>query len=788
MRFRSYTWRPLSTAPATRGGNPDQVHIGRSDQWRRVHVALAEASAPRRAYRTPAVVAPDDWHDATVDVNAARTDVLNVRHVAQPRTTTASGLVNPDVDSRGRIPVTYRGHWIAPHEAPTECFVTRLRDAIAFAVPIEPAAAIYGLGEKTGTLDKRGTTWIMWNTDDPDHRPHTDPLYQSIPVAHVVDDRGVTTVFVDSQATVYVDAGQSRDDLLILEVYDPVATLYVTHSADLKAAVRSYAELTGTMPLPPLWALGFQQCRYSYVDQARVLEVARTMREHRVPCDVLYLDIHYMDGYRVFTWDRSRFPDPAAMVRELDQLGFRVVVIVDPGVKVDPDYHVYATGRAAGVFLNDNSGAQYRGAVWPGPAVYPDFFRDDTRAWWADHCRALLEIGIAGIWNDMNEPADFTGSCEQRVFCTVPDDATSSTAAGPLSLERIHNGYAGGMNRAARQAFTQYRPQQRGFVLTRAGYAGGQRDAAVWTGDNESCWEHLALGIPMYLNMGLSGLGFVGGDVGGFQDNADPELYCRWVEASFLNPLMRAHSALHTTDHEPWSFGAEVLDRSRRLIELRYRLLPYLYTLFAQASRTGDPVIGPLIYHFPRDRRLANRADGFMIGPALYLAPVREPGVGERAVYLPAGRWYDVWTGAVHDHAQGEAILVAAPLGRPPLFVRGGTVVPFQRSVQSTGEDTGGQLCVLVAPDADGVATGTCYRDDGEGWAYRDNGEYLCVAIESDAARVRLTTEHHGAHAYVTRVAAVLPGATDAPHGVFDGAPRDTRPWDGRDRLDLALS
>lgn len=788
MRFRSHAWRPLGATAAVRGGTPDQVRIGRQQQWRRVHVELAEASAARRAYCSDAVATPDDWHDTTVDAATSEPESFTVQQVLQAEAATVSGLVKPEDDSRGEIPVTYHGNWVAAGDDSESVFVTRQRDALAFAVRIDRSAPIYGLGEKTGALDKRGNTWIMWNTDDPEHHPRTDPLYQSIPVAHVVDDDGVTTVFVDSQATIYVDAGQSRADLLIVEVYDPVATMYVARTPSLKTAVRAYAELTGTMPLPPLWALGFQQCRYSYLDQQRVLEVARTMREQRVPCDVIYLDIHYMDEYRVFTWNRSRFPDPAGMVRELAQLGFRVVTIVDPGVKVDSDYQVYASGMEAGLFLRDTTGAVYRGAVWPGPAVYPDFFREDTRTWWRDNCQALLGIGIAGIWNDMNEPADFTGDEEQRPFYTVPDDVTSQTAVGPLPMERIHNGYAGGMNRATRQAFAEYQPDRRGFVLTRAGYAGGQRDAAVWTGDNTSQWEHLALGIPMFVNMGLSGAAFVGGDVGGFQNNADPELYCRWVEASFLNPLMRAHSALHTTDHEPWSFGTEVLDRARRLIELRYRLLPYLYTLFEQSSRTGDPIIAPLVYHFPHDRTLANRADGFMIGDALYLAPIREPGVGERAVYLPAGRWYDMWSGAVHDSADGNAILVSAPLGRPPLFVRGGTIVPFGPSVQSTNDGTGGEIRLLVAPDADGVATGGWYSDAGEGWAYRNDDDYLRVTVRSDAARLRLTAEHSGANSYVERVAVVTPAATDAAHGVLDCDPAAIATWDGHGALDLTLS
>lgn len=733
MHRRVYTWTV-----------PEAIDLQRStDDWFRLRASSSGIPLGRSRALDPQV--SRNWSTATYGeepVSRRFSVVHNRDHEG------VEGKANPEDDTRGIVPMSIDGSLLQFGEA-SETFEVEtaiVSDGVLLSLPLPKGARLYGLGEKTGGLDKRGRSWIFWNTDEADHEPERDPLYQSIPVIYIVTPAGTTTVFVDSTATIYVDAGEALEDRLMLEVFDRDASLYIRRDATLPAAVRAYTGLTGRMPLPPMWALGFQQCRYSYFPESRVLEVANRMREERIPCDVLYLDIHYMEGYRVFTWDSDRFPDPEGMSKKLHEAGYHLVTIIDPGVKVDPRYDVYRTGIERNLFLSDAVGEPYAGAVWPGEAVFPDFSMKETREWWADNHTVLLDRGVDGIWNDMNEPADFTGDSRNRPFYTVPDDLVAQNDGDPRAFGLLHNGYANDLNDATRGAFGRFRPDERGFILTRAGYAGIQRSAAVWTGDNHSWWEHLAMMIPMFANLGLSGVPFVGGDAGGFQMNASGELYARWVAAASFTPFFRSHSALHSRDHEPWSFGEEILDIARTYIGLRYRLLPYIYTLFEEASRTGAPVMRPLVWEFPEDERLFNRADSFMVGPALLVAPVRERGVQERSVYLPAGVWYDFRTGERIDAGQpanggansfrGTTVTAEAPLDRLPLYVRGGSVLPFESLRQHTGEAGDGVLRLLVAPDADGNARGTVYEDEGEGFGYRE-GRYR--RLELDYSKGALT-------------------------------------------------
>lgn len=768
MQQRQYSWfscGPLrrtdadDTARVFTGANGSVSFSRSDDSWTRLSIYLEPAGvtdAPPVNRSGPA--RERSWALDPTTADGRRWQPLKVSDpvdFAADRTARfaagnggVEGNVNPHEDTRGIVPVQISGQRFAPAQAaPVGAIeVSRSRNAILVSIPLDPAARVYGLGEKTGTLDKRGRTWTMWNTDEPDHTPERDPLYESIPVAYLFTPDGTTTVFADSTAVIYIDAGESDPARFQIEIHDTAADVYLRRDASLPEAVAAYTGLTGRHELPPEWALGFQQCRYSYFPDTRVIEVAETLRRHEVPADVIYLDIHYMDGYRVFTWDRKRFPDPAAMTARLRELGFRVVTIVDPGVKADPEYPVFSEGAAGDLFLQEPTGGPYIGTVWPGTAAFPDFTSAATREWWAAQHRHLFDVGIAGVWNDMNEPADFSGDDVYRPDFTVPDRVVARNDGHPASMARLHNAYGVAMNRATRDAFRTQRPEERGFVLTRAGYAGVQRAAAVWTGDNHSWWEHIGLLQPMLLNLGLSGVAFAGGDVGGFQLNASPELYARWIAAASLTPFFRAHSALDTVDHEPWSFGDDVLAISRRWVGLRYRLMPYIYTLFEAATRTGAPVMRPLVWEYPEDERVHNRADSYLLGSALLVAPVGTPGAQGRAVYLPAGVWYDFWTGEriiagdpSRPAAGGTIVAIDAPLDRMPLFVRGGSIVPFEALRQHTGERGDGVLRLLVAPDADGRAEGTHYADSGEGFAYR-SGSYRRLAVAYDEGVVHLTT------------------------------------------------
>lgn len=559
------------------------------------------------------------------------------------------------------------------------------RSRIGVSFSIGETERIFGAGERMGFLDKRGKRYLNWNTDDPFIRETTDPLYQTVPfIVRMRPDGRCTGLFHDYPGVSWMDLDAHAENRVRLHQAEDRLSLFLCPGPAMPEVIQQYCSLTGTMQLPPKWALGFHQSRYSYMDETEVRNLVSGFRSRGIPLDAVYLDIHYMDGYRVFTWNHEAFPDPPAMMRDLASDGVRIVTIVDPGVKVDNDYTVYRDGLARDVFARRSSGEVYHGEVWPGRAVFPDFTADRAREFWADHHKALLGAGVSGIWNDMNEPADFSGDDMDRKMFTPPLDVVLEGDGRPKGHMHYHNVYALKMAEATHDAFRTYRPDERPFLLTRAGYAGIQKYAAIWNGDIDSSWHHLAQSIPMFLNMGLSGLPFVGSDIGGFQSDASPELYARWLQYAVFTPYMRAHSAVDTGPHEPWAFGPEVEQIARNAISLRYRLLPYLYSVFEQTSRTGFPVMSPMVLHWPDDQRFSATWDQFMCGPLLMVAPMVYPDQRTRMVSLPDGTWWDFTTGAAH---QGPAdIIVEAPLDRIPVFVRGGGVLPMQQSVAHSGD------------------------------------------------------------------------------------------------------
>ena len=621
-------------------------------------------------------------------------------------------------------------------------------NGISLSVALGKEESVYGLGEKTGFLDKRGRRYQMWNTDEPNHTPDKDPLYQSIPFLIRFDGSHSSGLFLDSTARSFFDVGFTDADKLTIEARESVFDLYVFEGDETGpvSVSKEFARLTGTMKLPPLWALGYQQCRWSYYPEEKIMEIANGFRDRNIPCDVIYFDIDYMDGYRVFTWDRDRFPDPKAMTDRLHAMGFHLVTIVDPGVKKDSSYRVYVDGCKKGVFCKLPTGETYHGEVWPGSAAFPDFSMAETRSWWADLHSALFGAGIDGVWNDMNEPSDFSPESHgDRTLVTVPDDVMMGEEGDPRPFAEGHNSYGFDMCRGTVEAFEKLKPGERPFILTRSGYAGIQRHAAVWTGDNHSWWEHLASSMPMLLNLSLSGVAFCGGDAGGFQGDASGELFARWMQYSAFTPFFRAHSVINSKPHEPWAFGSETERVAREAITLRYRLMPYLYSEIRRASLDGLPVIRPMVFEFPNDSRVLTMCDQFMFGPSILVAPVTQPGKEERLVYLPEGIWYDWHTNEKLEG--GRSIIARAPLDVIPLYVRAGSVIPMVEPAMHTGAIDFSQLSVRVYSGAAGSFD--LYEDDGRTTEYIE-GSYNVrrISVEkssgSDVPRVRVETLHAG--------------------------------------------
>jgi len=589
--------------------------------------------------------------------------------------------------------------------------------AVAAWKRIETDEHFYGFGERTGLLDKLSKVQTNWTYDALDYDVLTDNMYQAIPFFMALRPGVGYGLFFNTTFWSQFDIGVQQPGVWRMETQGSELDYYIIYGPEPAKILSTYTQLTGRMPLPPRWSLGYHQCRWSYESQDIVRQLAHEFRQRRIPCDVIHFDIDYMNGYRVFTWSPKRFADPKQLLHDLMQDGFKAVTIVDPGVKYEPeaDYEVFDEGLKNDYFVRKTDGGLFHGYVWPDKAVFPDFLRPEVRDWWGSLHKSLTDIGIAGIWNDMNEPA-----LDDRPFgdpgnkIAFPLDASQGPKEEGATHAEVHNLYGLTMAQAAYQGLEKLRSTERSFVLTRSGYAGVQRWSAVWTGDNQSLWEHLEMSLPMLCNLGLSGVAFVGADIGGFAGNATAELFARWMQVGMLYPLMRGHSALTTAQHEPWVFGDRVEKICREYIELRYRLLPYLYTLFWEAATTGAPIVRPLLYHFPNDPQTFTLSDQVMLGSSLLAAPIYRPGVEHRAVYLPKGRWYDWWSGEAIDGP--THILVHAPLERMPLYVSAGSIIPMAPVMQYVDERPLDQLTLRIWK---GTGEWTLYEDDGHTFEYK---------------------------------------------------------------------
>ncbi|MFN2530935.1 MAG: glycoside hydrolase family 31 protein [Pyrinomonadaceae bacterium] len=590
----------------------------------------------------------------------------------------------------------------------------------------------YGLGEKAAHLDKRRDFFVNWNSDTPGYTQGKDPIYQTIPFYIGLNNGNAYGIFFDNSYRSYFDFGRSSQQRVWFGAEGGDLNYYFFNGPSIKKILNRYVDLTGHMALPPLWALGNQQSRWSYYPETMVDEVVRQYRQRDLPLDVIHLDIDYMQGYRVFTFDRSRFPNPKSLTDRLAKQGVKMVAIVDPGVKYqpapataamitsitpelepqDPRYYVFEDGLRKKYFQLRKSGDLFIPRVWPGDSVFVDYTLPDARTWWGDLHRAYTENGFAGIWNDMNEPADFIDQTGKNQIDVISNDEGQKTAHA-----KNRNVFALLMARATTEGLLRLRPDVRPYVITRAGYAGIQRYATMWTGDTNSTWDALALNIPMFTTLGLSGESFVGSDIGGFIGRGNGELLTRAYQISFLAPFCRNHKVIDGYDQEPWRFGKYYEDIIRKYLKLRYRLLPFLYTTLEEAHRTGAPLFRPLMFNYQSDPNTYNIEDEFMVGSDLLVAPVVKPDVTERLVYLPNGTWYDYWTNKKYS---GETMVrVGAPLETVPMFVRAGAIIPLAPEMNYVGEKPWDPLAFSIYPDDNGAASTTVYEDDGLSSAYQ---------------------------------------------------------------------
>jgi alpha-glucosidase len=600
---------------------------------------------------------------------------------------------------------------------------------------LDPADCFYGLGDKTGFLNKRHYEYENWNTDNPQaHTEDFHALYKSIPFLICLKETGVYGLFFDNTFHSYFNIGKENDSYFYYAADGGNLDYYFLGGDSMPEVIGNYTYLTGTTPLPQLWTLGYQQCRWGYECAEDIREVAHKFREYAIPCESVQYDIDYMDGYKVFTWNEERYGKAGELFAELAKLGFKPVVIIDPGTKLEPGYFMYEEGMQNDYFAKDKDGEVYVNAVWPGDANFPDFGRSKVRQWWGEHHKFLTDLGVAGIWNDMNEPASFHGELPQDVVFHDEDRETNHA--------EMHNVYGHFMSRATFEGVKKL-TGKRPFVITRACYAGTQKYSSVWTGDNQSLWAHLRMMIPQLCNLGMSGFAICGTDIGGFGADTTPELLTRWIEAAVFSPFFRNHSAKGSRRQEPWVFGEATADIYRKYVNLRYQFLPYLYDLFYRGEQTGLPIMRPLVLHYENDPEVKNLNGEFLVGESILVAPVLEQGETRKLVYLPEGIWYDYWTG---ERISGKQyILREAPLDVCPIYIKAGSVIPTYDVVQYVGEKPYDSLTLLVTPEA-----GACehFRDNGEDYAYRE-GTYNLYRFTTDGTG-NISTEllHDGYETY----------------------------------------
>lgn len=580
-----------------------------------------------------------------------------------------------------------------------------------------------GLGEKTGPLDRRGKGYQHWNTDAFGYGPDSDPIYCSIPFYIGIHDAGVYGIFFDNSYKTFFNFGASNNRFASFSADAGEMNYYFITGKSVSEIIKLYTWLTGRMEMPPRWSLGYQQCRYSYYPDKEVSTLAQTFRDKQIPADTIVLDIHYMDAYKIFSWHPKHFSNPQALINELKALGFEVVVMCDPGIKEEKGYKPYDEGEAENLFITYPDGKNYSGQVWPGWCHFPDFSNHKVRKWWQKWLKTYSDLGVNGYWNDMNEIATWGQM--------LPENLLFDFDGKPTTAREGRNVYGMLMARATYEGAKQNLNGKRPFNLTRSGFSGIQRYAAVWTGDNVSYDEHMMLGVRLVNSMGLSGVAFAGYDVGGFVGEASSKLFSRWISIGALSPFFRGHTMINSRDSEPWAFGEETEMISRNYIRLRYQLLPYIYSCFYEAVQTGLPVQRSLAIEYTHDARVYSPAyhHQYLFGPSILVAPV-ESTKDLVKVFLPEGNWHYLFNG--NSFAGNQEIVVDCPVHKLPVFIKAGAIIPMQAATENTK---------VVQPSAsihiykgENKSSFDWYMDDGESFDYQKNA-FAIRTIEYDGAK-----------------------------------------------------
>ena len=601
----------------------------------------------------------------------------------------------------------------------------------------------YGLGDKPTHLNLKGKRFQNWVTDSYAYGKDTDPIYKAIPFYTGLHHGKSYGIFFDNTFRSFFDFAHERKNVTSFWAQGGTMDYYFIYGPDMLDVVEDYTDLTGKPhQLPPLWGLGYHQCKWSYFPEEKVKDIASKFRQLKIPCDALYLDIDYMEGFKCFTWNKEYFPDPKRMVAELSADGFKTVVIIDPGIKIEKGYSVFDEGLAKDYFCKRADGPYMKGKVWPGECYFPDFTKPEVREWWSGLFKELIEdIGVKGVWNDMNEPAVMEVPNK-----TFPIDVRHDYDGHPCSHRKAHNIYGMQMARATYQGLKKYGYPKRPFVITRAAYAGTQRYTSSWTGDNIATWEHLWIANVQAQRMALSGFSFIGSDIGGFAEQPNGELYARWIQLGIFHPFCRTHSSGDHGEQEPWMFGDEVTDIVRKFIELRYRLLPYLYTSFWEYVTHGKPILKSLVLYDQQDIQTHYRTDEFIFGDQILVCPILEPNSKGRRMYVPRGNWYDYWTKEWLEG--GRELWVDSELETLPLFIKEGAIIPYYPLQQYVGEIEIEEISLEVYHKI-GKEDSMLYDDDGDGYEYT-KGNHSLRTFKLKGSAEDLVIRQHKSGKFIT--------------------------------------
>lgn len=595
---------------------------------------------------------------------------------------------------------------------------------------VMPGEKFIGLGEKTGNLNRAGNAYTNWNTDYFAYGVGDDPLYMSIPFYIGIHEKSNYGIFFDNTHKSVFNFGASTNRFMYFSAEDGDMNYFFIYRPSISEIISSYTALTGKMELPPIWSLGFQQCRYSYYPDSEVKTLATTFRDKDMPADVIYLDIHHMESYKVFTFDGKNFPDPKSLINELKKKGFKVVVIMDPGIKTENGYVPYEEGKKQGLFVQYPDGKEYQAQVWPGWCAFPDFTKEQTRTWWAEKMAFYTEAGVDGFWTDMNEPASWGQF--------TPNLIEFSFEGETVSHRKARNIYGMQMARSAQEGSKLNRKNKRPFVLTRSGYAGIQRYAAAWTGDNVASEEHMMAGVRLVNSLGISGVSFAGYDVGGFAGEASKSLFARWMSLGAFAPLFRAHSMINSNDAEPWAFGEEVEEISRNYMKLRYALLPTIYSRFYQSTQDGLPLAKSLAISFPRDQHVFKTAyqNQYLFCEHFLIAPI-ESTRDIAKIYLPEGAWYYLYSDEFY--LGNQEIYLETPLNYLPVLVEQSAIFTTQSPISHCDENTDGVLSIhLYKGEKENQFIH--YEDDGESYDYL-NDYYFKRSFHYSPSEMTLTLD-----------------------------------------------